>query len=157
MAITGQIGREEALQKVKHYCAYQERSHKEVREKLFGFGLRSKEVNEIIATLIEETFLNEERFAKQYAGGKFRMKQWGRRKIEAALQAKGITKGLIKTAMKAIDEAEYNRILLKLAQKKWNSLAGNSVMERKAKTTFYLMQKGFEPGLIAKMIKEIAR
>ena len=76
----------QALPKIKQYCAYQERSHSEIKDKLYGFGLRKNEVEEILATLIEENYCNEERFAEQFAGGKFRMKQWGRIKIRRALQ-----------------------------------------------------------------------
>ena len=81
---------EQSLPKIKQYCAYQERCHKEVREKLYSFGLNKEEVNEIISTLINENYLNEERFAIQFAGGKFRMKQWGRIKIKMGLKAKKV-------------------------------------------------------------------
>jgi regulatory protein len=81
MAFKKQLTKEQALQKARHYCGYQERSHAEVKEKLYSFGLRRQEVEESLSQLIEEDYLNEERFAQQFAGGHFRMKQWGRVKI----------------------------------------------------------------------------
>ena len=96
------------------YCAYQERSHAEVKEKLYSFGLRSSEVDELMARLIGDNFLNEERFAIAYAGGKFRMKQWGRQKIRHALKAKGISDYCIRKGLASIDVGDYERVLEKL-------------------------------------------
>ena len=87
---------QQALQKIKHYCAYQERCHSEVKEKLYGVGLRKNEVDEIISTLIEENYLNEERFAIQFAGGHFRIKNWGRVKIKYELKQKQVSDYCIK-------------------------------------------------------------
>ena len=83
-----QLTKEQAHQKAKHYCAYQERCHSEVKEKLYGFGLRKSDVEDLLSKLIEEDYLNEERFAIQFAGGRFRMKQWGRIKIKYELKQK---------------------------------------------------------------------
>jgi regulatory protein len=85
------IGTEKAWQKIKHYCAYQERSHAEAREKLYSFGLYRQEVETLLSQLIEENYLNEERFAVAFAGGKFRMKQWGKTKIKYELQQKRVS------------------------------------------------------------------
>jgi regulatory protein len=74
------LTKDQALDKIKYYCSYQERCHSEVKDKLYSYGLRKKEAEEIIAEMIENNYLNEERFALQFAGGKFRMKQWGRKK-----------------------------------------------------------------------------
>lgn len=79
---------EQALQKARHYCAYQERCHNETLTKLYGFGLHKTEVEQALAQLVEEGYLNEERFATQFAGGKFRLKKWGRKKIEYELKLK---------------------------------------------------------------------
>src|SRR3990170_4529848 len=97
----------EAREKIQRYCAYQERSHREVRNKLHEFGLYRKDVDEIISDLITDGFLNEERFAKAFAGGKFRMKKWGRIKISHALEAKGISQNCIRIGLKEIEEASY--------------------------------------------------
>src|SRR5262245_41021825 len=98
---------DQAFQKAKQYCAYQERSHSEVKEKLYNYGLQKKEVDELLSKLIEENYLNEERFAIQYAGGKFRMKQWGRVKIKYALKQKQVSEYCIKKAIASIPEGDY--------------------------------------------------
>src|SRR3978361_2267429 len=110
------LTKEEAFKKIKHYCAYQERCHSEVKDKLYGFGLKKGEVEELISDLIEENYLNEERFARLYTGGKFRVKQWGRKKIEYELKQKGVNKLNIKIALKEIGEEQYILTLEKLAR-----------------------------------------
>src|SRR5690606_5731225 len=85
------LTKEQAMQKLRHFCAYQERCHSEVRERLFSLGVWMRDHDEIIAGLIEDNYLNEERFAIQYAGGHYRMKQWGRVKIKYALKQKGVS------------------------------------------------------------------
>lgn len=149
------LTKEQALSKIKQYCAYQERSHGEVKDKLYSFGLTTKDIDEIISELINNDYLNEERFAIQYAGGKFRMKKWGRKKIQYGLQQKGVSNFNIKIGLKGIKEEEYIATLLKLAEEKWQSLAGEPNLQRQAKTTSYLLQKGFETDLISKVISEI--
>lgn len=149
-----QLSKEQALQKLKHYCGYQDRSHSEVRQKLYDLGIWKKDHDEIIATLIEENYLNEERFAMSFAGGKFRMKQWGRVKIKYELKQKQVSEYNIKRALKQINEEEYLATLKKLADEKYNSLKGEQYLVRRKKTTDYLMQKGFEPGLIQKVLNE---
>lgn len=152
-----QLTKEQALQKARHYCGYQERSHAEVKEKLYSFGLRKQEVEESLSQLIEENYLNEERFAIQFAGGKFRMKQWGRIKIKYELKQKQVSEYNIKKAMKEIGEDDYGRILKKLAEKKWSALKGEGVnlFVKMSKTTDYLLQKGFEPELIRQAIAKL--
>ena len=146
---------EQALQKIKQYCTYQERCHKEVKEKLYSYGLHKSDTEKIVADLIENDFLNEERFAIQFAGGKFRMKQWGRKKIQYELQQKGVNTYSTKVALKELDQTDYSDTLHKLASVKWESLATEHHLTRQAKTQAYLMQKGFEPELISKAIKEL--
>lgn len=149
------VSKDEAFQKIKQYCAYQERNHTETKEKLYGFGLRKYEVEELISKLVEENYLNELRFAIAYAGGKFRMKQWGRVKIKYELKQKRISEYCIKKALLEIDETDYLKILDKLAAKKWNSLKGNHYLTRQAKTQNYLIVKGYEITLILAAIKKI--
>ena len=88
---SGRTSPEKALQKLKHYCGYHERSHSEVRQKLYSLGLHKKEVEELIARLIEEEYLNEERFARLFASGKSRIKGWGKQKIRHELRLKGVS------------------------------------------------------------------
>ena len=113
---------EQAWQKIKHFCAYQERCHFETKEKLFGFGLSKTDVETLISRLIEEDYLNEARFAAQFAGGHFRIKKWGRVKIVYALKQKRVSPVNIKSALKEIDEENYKAILMKLAEAKWKLL-----------------------------------
>ena len=147
---------EEALQKLKQYCAYQERSHSEVKEKLYQLGIWKKEHDEIISKLIEENYLNEERFAIAFAGGKFRIKHWGMVKIKYELKQKQVSDYSIKKALKQIDREEYNATLQKLATQKYSSLKDEQYLIRKKKTTDYLMQKGYEPELIKQAIASLA-
>src|SRR3982751_2622411 len=157
MAFPGKyLTKEQALQKLKQYCAYQERSHSEVLQKLWDLGVYRSEHDEIISTLIEEDYLNEERFAKQFAGGKFRMKSWGRKKIYYALKEKKVSEYNIKKAMKEIDEEDYQKTVGELAEKKYASLKGEHYLVRKKKTMDYLMQKGYEPELITKLVNGLA-
>jgi regulatory protein len=149
------LTKDEALKKIKYYCSYQERCHQEVTDKLYGFGLYKAEVNEIIADIIENNYLNEERFAIQFAGGKFRIKQWGRKKIQYELQQKRVSPYIIKIALKALDEEEYQKTLLTLAERKWKELAGEHYLARQAKSIAYLLQKGYEMPLITKIIAEL--
>ena len=146
------LTKEQALDKIKYYCSYQERCHSEIKDKLYSYGLRKKEAEEIIAEMIENNYLNEERFAVQFAGGKFRMKQWGRKKIQYELQQKGVNDIIIKIALKEIDEEEYLETLQKLAQTKWNALNVENNLLRQSKTNAWLLQKGYEQTLISQVI-----
>lgn len=140
---------EQVLRKLKHYCAYQERCHQEARDKIYSFGLNKNDVEKLIAQLIEEDYLNEERFAIQYSGGKFRMNEWGRIKIRHALQQKKVSEYCIKKALTQIDEEDYEKTLQKLTQSKWNTLKGEkNILIKKRKLQGYLLQKGFEAALI---------
>lgn len=138
------LTKEQALQKLKYYCAYQERCHSEVREKLFRLGVYKKDHDEIIASLIEENYLNEERFAIAFAGGKFRIKHWGRARIRAALNQKQVSEYSIKKALRQIDEKEYKKVFEKLAGEKYATLEGEPITIREKKTRDYLLRKGFE-------------
>lgn len=147
------LTKEQALQKLKHYCAYQERCHSEVKEKLYQLGVWKKDHDEIIASLIEENYLNEERFAIAYVGGKFRAKQWGRVKIKYELKQKQVSDYCIKKAMKQIDEEEYLSVLNKLAKEKYAALKSEQYLVRKKKTMDYLLAKGFESDLVRKAVE----
>lgn len=150
------LTKEQALQKLKHYCGYQERCQSEVKEKLWQLKVSKKKHDEIIAKLIEEDYLNEERFAVQFAGGKYRIKQWGRVKIKYELKQKQVSEYSIKKALRLIDEDDYIKTLNKLAEKKYDSLKNEQRMVKKKKTIDFLMQRGFEFALISSLtqIKE---
>ncbi len=146
----------QALQKAKHYCAYQERSHAEVKEKLYSMGLRKAEVETILSQLIEEDYLNEERFAKMFAGGKFRMKHWGRVKIKYELKHRHVSEYNTRKAMKEINEEDYVSAFNKLFDEKLLSLKSEkNVPTRKKKLMDYLLQKGYERDMIVGKINEL--
>ena len=151
------LTKEQALQKLRQYCAYQERSHKEAKQKLWDLGVHPTMHDEIISSLIEEDYLNEERFAKAFAGGKFRMKDWGRKKIIYALKEKGVSEYNIRKAMKEIDESTYDETLHELAKKKYDSLKRDQYLVRKKKTMDYLIQKGYETERIVSVLNKIIK
>lgn len=148
----------QALQKVQHYCAYQERSHAEVRQKLYGFGLWKDDVETLMAELISEDYLNEERFAIAYAGGHFRMKHWGRIKIRHELRQKQVSEYNINKGLDSIDEEDYLKVLSFLAKDKWNSFRNSDQNDfiRTMKTQAYLIQKGFEADLVQFTIRTLS-
>lgn len=147
---------QQSLPKAKHYCAYQERCHSEVKNKLYGFGLNIKEVDQILSTLIEENYLNEERFAIQFAGGHFRSKKWGRVKIAHALKQKQVSAYCIKKALKQIDEDDYLTTLQKIFDDKLKTLKSEkNIFIKKRKLQDHLMQRGFENDLIRDLLKRI--
>jgi len=144
-----------ALQKAADYCAYQERSQQQVRDKLYEYGLHQEQVEEALSELIVQGFINEERFAKAYAGGKFRMKGWGKRKIMQGLKQHRISDYCIRKGMSEIDPEAYYESLLLQTEKKVNSAKGDSTYIIKGKTTQYLMNRGFESDLIREAIEEV--
>ena len=143
---------EQAKINIENYCAYQERSHRQVRNKLFTYGLYSSEVESIISDLISSGFLNEERFAKAYAGGKFRMKSWGRAKIEYQLKGEGLSKRCIALGLKEIESADYEKTLVSLLKKKMSALKDENIFVRRQKAARFAMGKGYESELIWKIL-----
>lgn len=142
------LTKEQARQKLRHFCGYQERCHQDVKEKLFQLGIKKKEHDELIASLIEDNYLNEERFAIAFAGGKFRIKQWGRIKIRYELNQRKVSDYSIKKALKEIAEDEYVATLRKMAERRFLELKDEQPLIRKRKTFDYLLQKGYEYELI---------
>lgn len=142
-------------QKIYKYCAYQERTHAEVRNKLFEYGLSSEDVDIVITQLIGEGFLNEERFAKSFAGGKFRIKGWGRIKITHELEARGLTKNCIQIGLKEIDGADYEKTLETTLKKKAETTDEADAYRRRDKIAKYAIQKGYEPDLVWRLIKQM--
>ena len=144
-----------ALEKAANYCAYQERSQQEVRDKLYEWGLWSSAVENIIIQLIGENFLNEERFAKAYATGKFKQKAWGKNKIAQGLKFKRVPDVLIKKALKGIPDDEYLLMLQKVLTKKANTVAEKDSFKRKYKLHQYALSRGYEGDLIADVLSEL--
>ena len=117
--------------------------------------LPQKEVETLLCRLIEEKYLNEERFAIHFAGGHFRQKKWGKRKIVNELRQKRVNEIIIKIALKEIDDTDYIASLQKLALVKWKGLKREQYLARQAKTRAYLLQKGYESAVIQQVIAEI--
>lgn len=151
------LTKEQAYQKLRHYCAYQDRCHSEVKTKAYSFGIRKADVEELTSKLIEEGCVNEERFARSFAGGKFRIKQWGKVKIKAELRQRQVSDYCISTALGEIDFNSYRETLHKLAVRKWNSIKGAGVNRyvKMARTRDHLLLKGYESTLISQEIKSL--
>jgi regulatory protein len=148
-------GPAEALQKLRKYCAYQERCHQEIKQKLYEWNFYSSTSDPIVAQLIEEGFLNEERYAKALAGGKFRQKSWGRKKIINTLKQKGISEYLINSSLKEIDNTDYRKTLEQLLEKKIRTTKAANSMILKQKLARFAISKGYEADLVWPIINEM--
>jgi regulatory protein len=144
-----------ALEKIKNYCAYQERSHAEVKSKLFSWGLHTNEVNQIVAQVITENFLNEERYAKALVSGKFKIKKWGKNKIIAKLKFQNVSKYCINRGLLEIDEAEYKKTFLSLLIKKWELTKEINIHKKKGKVARFLIGRGYEIELVYSEINKL--
>ncbi len=142
-----------ALKKAASFCAYQERTQQEVRQRLRDWGVWGDEAEEIIARLIEDGFLNEERFARAFAGGKFRVKSWGRVKIEQELRQRGLSGHTLKAGLSEINADDYRQTLQELLDKKAASLADEEPFARRQKLARYAIGKGYEADLVWNVLK----
>jgi regulatory protein len=142
-----------ALVKAEHFCAYQERSQQEVRDKLYEWGLWPDAVEQTISKLIEGNFLNEDRFAKAYAKGKFGQKAWGKIKIKQGLKFKRVPDVLIKKALLTIDADDYLAALTRVLEKKAALLSEKNAIKRRYKLQQYAMGRGYEADLVADVLK----
>ncbi|MDX1470409.1 MAG: regulatory protein RecX [Flavobacteriaceae bacterium] len=147
--------KQQALKKAESYCAYQERCHKEVKTKLYSLGLYKSDVEEIMAHLIEHGFLNEERFANEFVRGKFRIKKWGRKRLQLELRQRDISTYLIKTAISQIPDDEYIEAFNKLAEKKMTSLKSQPKLKQKRKLADYLLYRGWESHLVYDKVNQL--
>ncbi len=147
--------RKSAKLKAADYCAYQERSQQQVRDKLYDYGLHHDEVEEVLTELITEGFINEERFARAFIGGKFRMKKWGKRKIIQHLRPHKISDYCIRKGMEEIDPDAYWEALRYHAKKKLSRLSEQSPYIIKGKLSQYLFGKGFESDLVRDVVDEL--
>lgn len=149
------VSKQEAVRKLEKYCTYQDRCHQEVHEKLYNLGFSKDDRDEIIAYLIENKFLNEERFARSFVRGHFYLKNWGKLKIINALKSKGINSTLIRIAMEEIDDQDYLKTFRKLAEKKFKEIKDTDSFSRKAKIGRYLSGKGYEFQLITEFLDSL--
>ena len=143
----------QATEKAKKYCAYQERCQLEVRQKLQAFVITSEEREEVIMNLIQENYLNEERYSMAYARGKFRIKHWGKKKIILALKQKDISEYCINKGLSEIDELEYEKVMFDLIDKTFDKNKGLKNYQRIAKTAQYVIGRGFESNLVWEQLK----
>jgi regulatory protein len=145
--------------KIANFCAYQERTHEEVRQRLAKFFVLPDDAEIIISQLIEDKYLNEHRYAQTYAGGKFRVKKWGKNRILYELKRKNLSEYSIRSAMKEIKETDYRETLQKLAEKKLESLESkeSTSLILKKKLATYLIQKGYEPELVWEMVEQVLK
>lgn len=137
-----------ALMKMQSWCAYQERAQQDARNKLYELGLWEEAVENIIVKLIEENFLNEERFAMQFARGKFIIKKWGRIKIKQELKQKRVSDYCLKKALQQIDETEYINTLKKLIDAKRKLIKEPNKIKLQYKLMNYVLSKGYEKDLV---------
>ena len=141
--------------KMEHYCAYQDRCHYDVEKKLREFFLIPEARDEILLGLMQEKFLDEERFAKSFVRGKFRIKHWGRKKIVQELKKRNITEYLIRKGLEEIDEGEYFTTMETLLRKKKESIKAKSDYEIQNKLISFMMNKGYEYELIKEVINDL--
>jgi regulatory protein len=146
---------QEAQKKLYRYCAYQERCHQEVEAKLNEWGIYGDEADQVINHLIKEGFLNEERFAKAFAGGKFRLKGWGRLKIVRELEQRNLSRHCIRAGLAEIDDNIYIETLRKVLLKKMREESPGNVYSLRDKVARFAIQRGFEPALVWEQLREI--
>jgi regulatory protein len=143
-----------ALTKAERYCAYQERAQQEVRDKLYEWGLWPEAIENIIVQLIGNNFLNEERFSKAYALGKFRQKGWGKIKIKQGLKFKKVPDVLIRKALQQIDGDDYERTLTDLLTRKARTITEKDAFKRRYKLQQYAFSRGFEADIINDILQQ---
>jgi regulatory protein len=145
----------EALLKLEHFCAYQERCHAEVVSKLYSLKMTPDEIDSIVVQLIENNFLNETRFACSFARGKHRIKQWGKIRITNELKAKQISSTNISLALKEISPEEYESTFENLSERCWNSIQEKNILKKRKKFCDYLLRRGYESNFVYDKVKEM--
>jgi len=149
------LSKEEALKKLQHYCAYQDRCHSEVRSKLISLGIYGDDLEDIIVALIEEKFLDEERFARSFARGKHRFKHWGRNRIKQELKIRDISAYCIRKALEEIEGEQYEINLREFLERKDKLLKESNPFKRRKKLAQYAFYRGFETELVWRVVKEL--
>ena len=141
--------------KLEYYCAYQERCKQDVKIKLISMNISLHHIESIIQHLLENDFLNEERFAKAFCRGKFRIKQWGRQRIIRELKGKYITNHNINSALQEINEIEYHKTFNDLAKKRFLEIKETNIFKKRKKLADYLLYRGWESDAVYKIILEL--
>jgi regulatory protein len=148
---------QEATSKMEHYCAYQERCHQEVRQKLTSMNMIPQIIDVITVHLIENNYLNEERFAKAFVRGKFRFKHWGKARLSFELKKKDIGKNNINQALTEIEDEEYNEVFNRLAEKKAENLKESNIYKKRKKFVDYFLYRGWESYLVYEKAHELIK
>lgn len=148
---------DEAKKKLEYYCAYQERCHKEVTQKLKDMSMIPEAIDVIIVHLLQHNFLNEERFAKTFVSGKFKIKKWGKRRLTLELKQKDISKVNINQALSEIDATEYIEVFNDLAEKRLSFIKETNKIKKKKKLADYLLYRGWEPYLVYNKVNELIK
>lgn len=143
--------------KLERFCAYQERCHFDVVQKMRGMAIDSHTIGEIVVYLIQNQFLNEERFARSFARGKHRIKNWGNVRIINELKARNISQTIIKMALTEIPTEEYFTTFESLSAKIWENITEKNELKKRKKFCDYLLRKGFESQLVYEKVKEIEK
>ena len=146
---------EEIKHKLEYYCSYQDRCHKEVEDKLYSFSVSQSEKDEILTYLIENNFINEERFAQSFVRGKHNYKFWGKNRIVNELKFRNISSRIITIALKEIPEETYLENFHQLAEKHWNNITERKGPKKNKKFVDFLLRKGYETSLIYEKLKEL--
>lgn len=146
---------EQAKRVLENYCAYQERCHKEVVQKLHNMRMIPEAIDVVVVHLLEHDFLNETRFAKTYVCGKFRVKKWGRKRLELELKKREISRFNVKEAFKEISEADYLNTFHALAEKKASTIKDTNPLKKKKKLADYLLYRGWESHLVYDKVNEL--
>lgn len=147
----------EATQKLENYCAYQDRCHDEVLQKLRSLGQYSADIDTIIVHLITHNFLNEERFARSFARGKHRIKQWGKIRIVNELKARHISQPNIRAALSEIPADDYAETFEQLANRHWENIREANVLKKRKKFCDFLLRKGYESDLVYKKAVDLEK
>lgn len=148
---------DEAKKKLEYYCAYQERCHKEVAQKLKDMYMIPEAIDVIIVHLLEHNFLSEERYTKAFVSGKLKIKKWGKRRLVLELKRKNISKNNINQALTEIDEKEYIDIFNDLAEKRFNSIKEKNKYKKRKKLADYLLYRGWESFLVYDKVNELIK
>ena len=148
---------EEIKRKLERYCVYQDRCHKEIETKLKEFVLIEEARNQIVLHLLEHDFVNEERFSKSFARGKFRLKKWGKQRIVREMKQREISAYNIKVALREIDDDAYLETVFEITEKRNRLINETNIFKRKKKLSDYLMRKGYEFELISTTVGTVVK
>ena len=155
MKSTADLSLKEVIQKMEYYCAYQERCHAEIKEKLYSFQITPGEKDQIIVHLLDHNYLNEERFASVYTQSKLHQKKWGKKRITLELKAKQISSFLITKSIREIDANEYKSIFDQVSEKHWDTITEKNTLKKRKKFCDYLLRKGWESDWVYEKVKDL--